>query len=218
MSEKFKKKIIILDYDIGNVKSIYNAFRFNLANVQVSRKKEDIIVADGLVLPGVGAFAKGMENLNKYKLIDQLYLHAEKEKPILGICLGMQLLLESSHEFGRTKGLGFFKGEVRKLESGSKKLKIPFVGWNKLCKPNKIIKWNESILKNINEDDLMYFVHSYYVDLVDRDENLLSNSFFGEFEFPSSIVKKNIYGCQFHPEKSSISGLKIINNFIKLCQ
>jgi len=203
--------IAIVDYGIGNVRSIINAFRKNNVEPILTNDKDTILKADGVVLPGVGAFAHGMENLYKFSLVDTLKLYVDTNKPLLGICLGMQMLLEESEEFGKTKGLGFIKGKVIKMPIRNEKL--PHVSWNEI-KP-KSIKWNDTILDNIEYNSDMYFVHSY-VAMPQDDNDVLAITEYDRYNFCSVLKKDNIYGCQFHPEKSGEIGLKVIKNFIKI--
>jgi imidazole glycerol-phosphate synthase subunit HisH len=207
-------KIVIIDYDIGNVRSILNAFEKVGIEPILSRDEEDILNADGVILPGVGAFSHGMKNLNKYLLVDTIKKYAKTNKPLLGICLGMQMLFDESEEFGETKGIGLVSGKVIKLPTQDKNNeKLPHVSWNEIKEKN--INWNNSILQNINSQSDMYFVHSYIAKPTDIN-HILSTTTYSDYEFCSSIKKNNIYGCQFHPEKSSFLGLKIIGNFIKI--
>ena len=153
-------KIILIDYGIGNVKSIINAFDKQKIKVVLSREKELILNADGLILPGVGAFSQGMDNLKKYNLISIIEDYVKTGKPLLGICLGMQLLFEKSEEFGETKGLGLIEGDVLKIPiDNSQKIKLPHVSWNEI-KP-KNIDWENTILENIEVGENMYFVHTF---------------------------------------------------------
>ena len=209
-------KIVIVDYGIGNLRSIYSAFKNQGIEPILSNDYEVILNADGIVLPGVGAYSHAMKNLKKYNLIKTIKDYAKTEKPILGICLGMQLLLEQSEEFEITEGLGLVKGKVIKMPIvNSLQTKLPNINWSAL-KPN-FLKWNETILDNISLNSEMYFVHSYVAKL-DNENEILSVTDFGDVTFCSALKKGNIYGCQFHPEKSSQIGLKIINNFIKICK
>ena len=209
-------KIVIIDYGVGNVRSIYNAFNNQGISPIISNEGETILNADGLVLPGVGAFSHAMKNLSKYHLIDVIKNYAETGKPLLGICLGMQLLLESSDEFGYTEGIGLVKGKVIKLPvTKSKKVKLPNIGWCNI-KPN-IVNWKKTILNDVDLNSEMYFVHSFVSSVTNKNE-ILSLTDYTEYTFCSSLKKGNIYGCQFHPEKSSKAGLKIIKNFIKICK
>lgn len=208
-------KISIIDYDIGNVKSIINAFIKIGIEPILTNDRETIISSDGLILPGVGAFAHGMENLKKYELIETINDFVETKKPFMGICLGMQMLMEESEEFGINKGLGLIEGKVIKLPvKDSSKEKLPHISWNEI---QKNINWKNTILKDIEENSDMYFVHSFIVS-PKNDENILALTEYSDYKFCSSVKKDNIYGCQFHPEKSGKIGLKIMKNFVDLCK
>jgi glutamine amidotransferase len=207
-------KIAIINYDIGNVQSILNAFEKQGVNAILTREKNEILDADGVILPGVGAFSFGMGNLKKYNLINTINEYVKTNKPFMGICLGMQMLFEESEEFGKTLGLGLISGEVIKLPiQNSKFEKLPHVSWNELSQKN--IGWDQTILNEIEENSDMYFVHSF-IAIPKDDRHILSTTEYSGYEFCSSVKKDNIYGCQFHPEKSGKIGLKIINNFIKI--
>ena len=163
-------------------------------------------------MPGVGAFRNGMNLLKKHSLIDVIHKVVEKKIPILGICLGMQLFFNESFEFGREKGLSLIKGQVKKLpiEGENSFLKIPNIGWNEL-----IIKKKDILLKNIRNNNSTYFVHSYMA--VPEDKSSVTSTYkFGNFEIVASVNQENIFGCQFHPEKSGNIGLTILNNFISI--
>lgn len=207
-------RIVIIDYGVGNIKSIKNAFENQGASVIVSREREDIIGADGLILPGVGAFSHAMNNLNKYGLVDIIKDYVETKKPLLGICLGMQMLLEGSEEFGYTKGIGLIEGKVIRLPLNQSNIqKLPHISWNGI--QPKDIKWQHTILDSVDKDSDMYFVHTYVAKPNNTKEILAITKYFNN-EFCSALKKDNIYGCQFHPEKSSSIGLSIIRNFINL--
>lgn len=206
-------KLALIDYGIGNVKSITNAFKIHGIDLTLTREKDSITNSDGIILPGVGAFSHGMNNLKKFELVDIL---KESNKPLLGICLGMQLLFDESEEFTKTKGLGLIKGEVIKLTlPETKNLKLPNIGWRKILKSE--INWKGTILENLSEESKMYFVHTYAASPKNKS-NILSLTEFGGTKFCSSVKNSNIYGCQFHPEKSANEGLRIIENFIKICK
>ena len=206
-------KLALIDYGIGNVKSITNAFKIYGIDLTLTREKDSITNSDGIILPGVGAFSHGMNNLKKFELVDIL---KESNKPLLGICLGMQLLFDESEEFTKTKGLGLIKGEVIKLPlPETKNLKLPNIGWRKILKSE--INWKGTILENLSEEPKMYFVHTYAASPKNKS-NILSFTEFGGTKFCSSVKNRNIYGCQFHPEKSANEGLRIIENFIKICK
>jgi glutamine amidotransferase len=209
-------KIVIIDYDIGNVRSMINAFKKIGINPILSNNEEEILSADGVILPGVGAFAHGMENLKKYNLIEIVKKYTNTNKPFLGICLGMQMLLEESEEFGKTKGLGLISGKVIKLPTqNSSYEKLPHVSWNEIREKN--IKWDNTILDKVEHYSDMYFVHSFIAN-PENEYEILSVTKYSDYEFCSAIKKDNIYGCQFHPEKSGEIGLNIIKNFVNICK
>lgn len=202
------KNIVIIDYNMGNLSSVANALEFIGHKPIISNKKEDLEKADYIILPGVGAFGKGMENLEKLNLIE--ILHEQiivKKKPFLGICIGMQLLAEEGEEGGLHKGLGWVKGTVKKLNPSNKKLKIPHIGWNDVS-----FKKDSPLLKELEKTQTFYFVNSYH--LVPTEDITLGTSDYGG-EFVTVIQKENIFATQFHPEKSHKAGLQILKNFIK---
>lgn len=210
------KKIIILDYGLGNLYSIQRAFEVCGANqVIISSDPSKIITADKLVLPGVGSFPNGMKNL----LNDKLDIHIEKfvksGKDILGICLGMQLFSSTSREFNLTKGLNLIPGDVVEIERQDYQgnlQKIPFIGWASLKRQiNK--NRSDSILEKIDGDNRVYFVHSFQYKPQDQ-EDIIATYEYGGRDIVAAIMKNNIIGLQFHPEKSGKTGLRIIKNFI----
>lgn len=201
--------LTIVDYGISNIRSVQKAFERIKAQASISSDINEILNADKLVLPGVGNFEKGMLNLKENGLFDVLNEAVlEKKKPILGICLGMQLMTEYSEE-GNVKGLGWIKAKTKKFRFENSLLKTPHMGWN-----NLLIKNNNSLLQNINEENFLYFVHSYYVQC-DNEADVISETKYGH-NFVSSFHKGNIFGCQFHPEKSHDAGLQILKNFTNL--
>ena len=195
--------ITIIDYKSGNLKSISNGFKKIGADFQITDDKETIANSDYLVLPGVGAFGSAMENLEPFK--DVIFEHVNDDKPFLGVCLGQQVLMSSSEESPGVKGLDLFKGHVEKLPEG---VKIPHMGWNRLNVTN-----NSPILEGI-DGEYFYFVHSYHV--IPDDDEIIA----GTCEYGSSVVaslsQNNLFSTQFHPEKSSKAGLKILKNFTNL--
>lgn len=202
--------IVIIDYGTSNANSVKKMIQKldPFMDVKYSNSISEIKTAEKLILPGVGAFDSGISELKKLRVIDLLYEKVQVEKvPILGICLGMQLMMEKSEE-GKELGLGFLKGQVKKFAFTNKKLPIPHMGWNfiKVQKENRLIDSNE-ITK-------FYFVHSYYVQCHDK-EDVLAKSKYG-FDFDAAFQRDNIYGVQFHPEKSHLFGEKILKNFIAL--
>ncbi|MEG0615154.1 MAG: imidazole glycerol phosphate synthase subunit HisH [Oscillospiraceae bacterium] len=194
--------IAIIDYGAGNIFSVKNALDFiGLPNILTSDKAE-ISKADGIILPGVGAFPNAMKMLNNSGLTDLIKEEAKK-KPFLGICLGMQMLFEKGYEFSETDGLGLIQGSVEKMKSNS--LRIPHIGWNKLDIANDC-----PLLKNIGENEYVYFVHSYKANC--DIKNVSAYCDYGS-KVPALVFKDNIFGAQFHPEKSGKTGLKILKNF-----
>ncbi len=193
---------IIVDYGLGNLESISRSCERVGIETMISGSKEDIISADTLILPGVGAFRDAISLLKAKELIPLINQHVEKGKYLLGICLGMQLLYEKSYENGEYEGLGYIKGSVTKL---SDKLKVPHMGWNDLT-----FNTNDHILKYINENDYVYFVHSYYINSSNKE--LIASTNYGEL-IPAIVKMDNIYGMQFHPEKSSDVGLNILKAY-----
>jgi glutamine amidotransferase len=202
------KKICILDYGVGNIFSLKNILKKNDINFSYSRSKKDISNATHLILPGVGSFNVAIKKLSESISID--FLNNEvlnKKKPILGICVGMQIMATNGYENTLTSGLGWIDGSVKVIES--KKLPLPQVGWNSLLLFNR----KNYIINQIENKDF-YFLNSYYFDIMNK-KNVIAYSSYG-IKFPSIIQKDNIVGVQFHPEKSQKAGLQLIKNFIKL--
>lgn len=194
--------IAIIDYGAGNIFSVKNALDYiGLPNI-LTNKKEDLINADGLILPGVGAFPSAMKMLKETELIDTIKEQA-KLKPFLGICLGMQLIFSKGYEFEECDGLGLIDGTVELMEEPN--LSIPHIGWNKLEIQNEC-----PLLNGLSEDEYVYFVHSYKAHCA--DENISAFCEYGH-KVPALVFKGNIYGAQFHPEKSGDVGLQILKNF-----
>lgn len=209
-------KVTIIDYKIGNYFSLINALKFCEVNFSVSNDPKIIKNSDILLLPGVGSYKTGMKNLSELNLINEIKEHVDRNKKLLGICIGMQLLLNESQEFGRCEGLGLIDGEVKKLPEnnldGSRNL-IPNVTWNKIDE-NQYSE-NRTFIKNINKNNFYYFVHSYYSN-VSNKKNIVAYSKFYDFKFPAIISKKNVFGTQFHLEKSGNEGIKLLENFFKI--
>jgi glutamine amidotransferase len=200
---------------VGNSGSIKNMIRRAGGESVISSGKDDIESANGYILPGVGAFDHGMSKLNNSGLLDILKTQVmNNKKPILGICLGMQMLLNRSDE-GELPGLGWLDGEVKKFtfknNNENKKLKIPHMGWN-IVRP----RIKQTLFKGFEEESRFYFVHSYYVSC-NKEENILGTTQYGH-EFVSSVRKDNIYGVQFHPEKSHRFGMNLFKNFLEICK
>ena len=198
--------IAIIDYGVGNLFSLCSSLKIIGEDAVITSDENVIKSADKLILPGVGAFGDAMEKLSESGLDKVILSQAKSGKDIMGICLGMQLLFEKSFEYGEHKGLGLIKGNVVPIEDYiPNNLKIPHIGWNALHFKN-----NSKIYKYINENDCVYFVHSFYA--ADCDESVTATAEYGK-ELTSSVQKGNVYGCQFHPEKSGNVGLKILKAF-----
>ncbi|MHB8156783.1 MAG: imidazole glycerol phosphate synthase subunit HisH [Desulfocucumaceae bacterium] len=199
-------KTAVLDYDVGNLASVLQGLRQAGLDPVLTRERKEILSARAVVLPGVGAFAQGMENLKKYELLPIIEELTAKGMPFLGICLGMQLLFQESTEHGHSNGLGLLPGRVVRFPEG---LKIPHMGWNTL----KVVR-PHPLLAGILPGSYVYFVHSYYASDCDP-EHIVATTDYG-LEFPAMVCFNNIMGVQFHPEKSSRVGLKLLSNFGEL--
>lgn len=198
----------IIDYNMGNLASVYNACSKFTKDLKIVKNADDLKNLDKIILPGVGAYKDAMQHLEKSGLKDAILDFANSKKPLLGICLGMQLLFESSEEFGYTKGLGLIEGKVVKFDKSKmgSDLKIPHMGWN------KIVNKDNPLFKNL-QNPYLYFVHSYHV--ITDDKYTIATTNYG-YDFVSAVNKDNIFGFQPHPEKSHNNGLKILENFINL--
>jgi glutamine amidotransferase len=213
-----KPQISIVDYGLGNIFSVSRAFEYFGCSVSLVSKPCDIENAQALVLPGVGAFANGMEGLQKRDLVAAIQDFAYQEKPLLGICLGMQLLFSRSLEFGEHQGLNLIPGDIipiDAIDAHGQALKVPHIGWNQLLKPSSTSAWEGGILQNIQAEDSVYFVHSFSAVPAD-DAHRLADCRYGDFNISAAVAKGPIYGCQFHPEKSGLVGLKIIKGFLSV--
>jgi imidazole glycerol-phosphate synthase subunit HisH len=203
----------IIDYDMGNLFSVSKALERLGVPYFISDKKDELIKADALILPGVGAFPDAMALLNGSGIASMIHEYVNSGKPLLGICLGMQLLFDESEENGLNRGLGILPGSVVRF-SGEKKsgesYKVPHMGWNKLN-----FLHPSPILKNI-EEDFVYFVHSYYVDTEDKDVVIADAEY--DVRVPAVVGRGNVYGMQFHPEKSSSLGMELLRNFTKFVE
>jgi len=206
--------VAIIDYDCGNMFSILRCLeRFNV-EVSVTSDPAAIIKADRLILPGVGGFGEGMRALKERNLTEPIKEFAKSGKGLLGICLGMQLLLDSSEEFGYNEGLGLIPGNVVLLKPLNDE-KIPHIGWNSLLMPGhqSSSSWKGSLLKDFTPGKDVYFVHSYRA-ATKNDKDCLAVTNYGGVGFPSVIKRDNITGCQFHPEKSGKNGIQMVYNFL----
>lgn len=204
--------IAIVDYNMGNLQSVLNAFRLLGDDVALTHKKEDLKAAKAIVLPGVGAFKDGMQNLERLGLVPVLQEEVlDKKKPFLGICLGMQLLATSGTEYGIYHGLGWVRGTVDIIRPADSSYKIPHMGWN-----NVQVKKPEKLFKDIEQDSAYYFVHSYSLEPDASEQHIVSATCWHGKEIVAAVGKENIFGVQFHPEKSQGAGLKLLSNFISL--
>lgn len=207
------QKVGIVDYSMGNLLSVKNAFDACGAEVGFIETPEDFEQYHHVVLPGVGAFKMGMQELEKRSFVKPLKKHSEEGKPLMGICLGMQMLLDESEEFGSTKGLGIISGkntEIPNVDLSGNSLLKPFVGWSELKTSTDC-----ELLNQIGGEPDMYFVHSFYAQL-ENEESLVAYTNYQDFKIPALIKEKNTYGCQFHPEKSGKIGLQVIKNFLEI--
>ena len=195
--------VVIIDYNVGNVKSILNATNKIGLDAVLSRNILDIKNAEGIILPGVGSFPVAMDNLKKYNLINILNEIKDKGIPILGICLGMQILFEKGYEIEERKGLGYLKGNVKLINTTEK---LPHMGWNELY-----INQKSLITSNIKEREDVYFVHSYMADFV--EDEVIAYTKYGNTKIPAIVGKENVIGCQFHPEKSGNVGERILKSW-----
>ena len=204
--------IAIIDYDAGNIKSVEKAFDFLGADTVVTRDPKEIFRADRVVLPGVGAFGDAMNRLNEYGLVSTIKEVVEKETPFLGICLGQQLLFDSSDESAGVSGLGILRGKIVSIPERDKEgnaYKIPQIGWNSLSFPKK-----GRLYKDVPEGSYVYFVHSYYLNADDKDIVTATTQYSTTIE--ASVEQGNVFACQFHPEKSADVGMQILRNFTEI--
>lgn len=206
-----KPNIVIIDYGLGNLFSVKQAFMHLGVIPKITSDRSEISNADAIVIPGVGAYKCAMDNMREAGIIDIIKEKVEKGVPFLGVCLGLQLLFTESEEFNSTQGLDLIKGKVVKFSSCSE-TRIPQIGWNSLEKKDTK-SWKKSPLEGISSDNYFYFVHSYYV-IPSNASVVLSNTTYGCNTYVSSIQYENIFACQFHPEKSGELGLKIYNNWL----
>lgn len=200
--------VAIIDYDAGNIKSVEKALLHLGEEVIITRDREQILNSDKVILPGVGAFGDAMEKLRSYGLDKVIYEVVERKIPFLGICLGLQLLFEKSDETPGVKGLGILPGEILRIPD-KEGIKIPHMGWNSVK-----IKENAKIFKDVPQDSYVYFVHSYYLK-AGREEDVAATTEYSTL-IHVAVEHDNVFACQFHPEKSSEIGLKILKNFVEL--
>lgn len=200
--------IAIIDYDAGNIKSVEKALQYIGEDTVISRDRDEILAADKVLLPGVGAFGDAMQKLKDYNLVNTIYDVVDKKTPFLGICLGLQLLFESSDETPGVTGLGILPGEIVRIPD-KPGFKIPHIGWNSLELTN-----DGRLFKGIDEQSYVYFVHSYYLKA--KEESIVKASTEYVTHIHASVEKDNVFACQFHPEKSGDVGLNILRNFAEI--
>ena len=207
-------RIVVIDYGLCNLLSVHNALKHLGVDASVTHDPSELTGADAVILPGVGAFEDGMSGLRQRGFVEAVHGYVRSGRPLLGICLGMQLLMDQSLEFGVHEGLGLIAGEVVPVDCLSvdgSKLKLPHIGWNGLLRAER--SWDGTMLAGLPEGVEMYFVHSFRVVPKDRG-HILAETEYGGKRFCSVVAKGNVYGCQFHPEKSSSMGLRLLGNFI----
>lgn len=200
--------VAIIDYDAGNIKSVEKAMQLLGQEVKITRDRDEIMAADHVILPGVGAFGDAMEKLHQYGLVEVIHEVTKKGTPFLGICLGLQLLFERSDEAPGVEGLGVLKGDILKLPD-KEGYKIPHMGWNSLDFPRE-----GRLFKGLGEHPYVYFVHSYYLKAAEKEIVTATADYTTTIH--ASVEKGNVFACQFHPEKSSDVGLQILKNFVEL--
>jgi glutamine amidotransferase len=211
-------KVVVVDYGMGNLFSVCRALEACGVEPVLANTPQEILDAKALLLPGVGAFADGMAGLSELGLIQPIREYAKTGRPLLGICLGMQMLLDSGEEFGIHEGLGLIPGAVRSIPStglDGQPHKIPHIGWNALLKTETSF-WTDSILDEIEEEQRTYFVHSFTAVPTNEEHRLADCDYNGQ-RISAAVQSGNIYGTQFHPEKSGPVGLKILKNFLVIC-
>lgn len=211
MGRAAQQRIAIVDYGMGNLFSVMHACNHVGVKPVITSAKGEIVSSDAVILPGVGAFGRAMELLRALDLVETLRELANSSKPLVGVCLGMQLLMTESFEFGRHEGLGIIKGRVNRFQDpveGSRTLKVPQVGWNRIQATSS---WMDTPLNGLHNGEHMYFVHSYIVEPEDQSV-VLSTSKYGQVTFCSTLMLENVFGCQYHPERSGQAGLRIYNN------
>ncbi len=207
-----KKKVVIIDYKLGNLFSVKQACDTVGMNAIISSDKTDVLNADALILPGVGAFLEAMTNLKQLGLAEAIIEKVNNNTPLFGVCLGLQLLFSESEEFGAGKGLDLISGVIKKFPDNleNRKIMVPHIAWNTIYKFEQ--NWSEVPLIDLKNDDFMYFIHSYYVKPSDN-ECILTKTNYDGIEFCSAVTKNNIFATQFHPEKSAAKGISIYKNW-----
>ena len=212
----YNKKITIVDYGCGNILNLARAVKFLGYDIEITRDNKKIINSSHIILPGVGAFGNAIKQLEKYNLHKTILEYAKLDKPLLGICVGMQILFTVSYELGVHKGLGLVEGEVIKISNKkNKEIKIPHIGWNELYPNNDKKEWKNKILNNSLIGKSFYFIHSF-VCLTKNPNSTIAVCNYSGISIPAIVSVGNIFGCQFHPEKSADNGLAILKNFCKI--
>ena len=210
------KKITIVDYDCGNILNLVRALEFIGYTAETTRDNKKIKNSSHVILPGVGAFGNAIKKLEEYNLKEVIQEYAKSNKPLLGICLGMQVLLTLGYEFGVHKGLGLIEGEVIKISNKKdKKIKIPHIGWNEIYPCNDKKNWENKILNNDLIGKSFYFVHSF-IGLTKNPNSTIAICNYSDISIPAIVATDHIFGCQFHPEKSGKNGLTILKNFCEI--
>ena len=224
MIESGKPTVAIVDFGMGNLFSVKNACEMVGLNAIITSEKSVLMGADSMILPGVGAFADAMASLIRLDLVALMKDFIGSSKPFFGICIGMQLLMDKSFEFGTHKGMGLISGTTARFENivdkNEKPLKVPHIGWNRIDMAKSVSTrstWSHTLLDRLADGEFMYFVHSYYIKPEDTDI-CLSTTRYGNIEFCSSLQHGNIFATQFHPERSGSKGLKIYSNFASYLQ
>jgi len=211
------KKVVIIDYHLGNLFSVQQACNHLGADAKISSDKNELLAADYAILPGVGAFGDAMETLHELDLVNPIHDFIQQGKPFMGVCLGLQLLFSESEEFGNHKGLNVIEGVTRRFPAKNQDgglLKVPQIEWNQVNTYNGN-NWKNSPLQKCNDGDYMYFVHSYYV-IPENTKYILSTTTYGGLTYCSSVANGNIFACQFHPERSGEHGLDIYRSFLNI--
>lgn len=210
-------KVAIVDYQLGNLFSVQHACEKMGCSPIITSNPEEIMKVDGIILPGVGAFKAAMDNLKNTGLEQALIEFVKTGKPLMGVCLGMQLLFESSEEFEHCSGLALVPGVVKKFSSDlASNVKVPQIAWNTIQSPDNSTGWNSSPLKGTKQNEFMYFVHSYYAIPTQEDYVLTQTTYHHHLNYCSAVMKENIFATQFHPEKSGDNGLLIYKNWFDL--
>jgi imidazole glycerol-phosphate synthase subunit HisH len=222
MNGKVRPNVVIINHDMGNLFSVQRACEVSGVNGIISSDFRDLDSADAVIIPGVGAFNVAMDRLKSLDLVVPLKEFAQTGKPMVGICLGFQLMMEESYEFGHKVGLSLFKGDVRHLGrpvKNGKNYKVPHIGWSRIEAPFSVnepgnrVSWENSFLQLTKRGEYMYFVHSYYVNATERTA-VLGETTYGDGTFCSAMQKGNLFGCQFHPERSGKKGLMIYKKLL----